>query len=126
MVVWAYLFLGSQVTRSIVMAITCTGLEKLGFTPLVDFVLHGDGTGTYRVEWKSAQPQPTEAEIESAHAEWQAERDSQEYARNRQAEYPSTDDLIVALWENVVEERASAVVSLEAKRQAVKTKYPKG
>jgi len=55
----------------------------------------------------------------------QNEYDSQEYARNRQAEYPSIDDLIVALWENVVEERASAVVSLEAKRQAVKTKYPK-
>ena len=47
------------------------------------------------------------------------------YASNRRYEYPSTDDLIVALWENVVEERAAAVVSLEADRQAVKTKYPK-
>ena len=107
------------------MAITCTGLEKLGFTPLVDFVLHGDGTGTYRVEWKSAQPQPTEAEIETAHAEWQEEYDAQEYARNRQAEYPSINDLIVALWENVIEERAASVIELEAKRQDVKTKYPK-
>ena len=58
--------------------------------------------------------------------EVEAEDASQEYARNRQAEYPSINELIVALWENVVEERASAVVSLEAKRQAVKTKYPKG
>ena len=47
------------------------------------------------------------------------------YILSRKAEYPPIDDLIVALWENVVEERASAVVSLEAKRQAVKTKYPK-
>ena len=47
------------------------------------------------------------------------------YDQLRKNEYPSINELIVALWENVVEERASAVVSLEADRQAVKTKYPK-
>ena len=67
----------------------------------------------------------TGEQIETKVAELQAEYDAQEYARNRQAEYPSINDLIVALWENVVEERASAVISLEADRQAVKTKYPK-
>ena len=113
--------------------ITSNGLQQLGFEPLNmdedgDFLLqnNSDGQGTFIAEWKSAQPQPSVADIEAAHAEWQAEYDAQEYARNRQAEYPSINDLIVALWENVVEERASAVVSLEAKRQAVKTKYPKG
>ena len=58
-------------------------------------------------------------------AELQTEYDAQEYARNRQAEYPSLDDLIVALWEGVVEERMASVTALEALRQAVKTKYPK-
>jgi hypothetical protein len=43
----------------------------------------------------------------------------------RKAEYPSIDELVVALWEGVVEERMAAVTSLEAKRQAVKLKYPK-
>jgi len=43
----------------------------------------------------------------------------------RKNEYPPIKDLIVALWENVVEERAASVVELEAQRQAVKTKYPK-
>ena len=105
--------------------ITAEGLNKLGFKSLVDYVLQDDGSGTYVKEWDSVSPQPTEAEIETAHNEWKAEYDSQEYARNRQEEYPSINDLIVALWENVVEERASAVVSLEADRQAVKTKYPK-
>ena len=47
------------------------------------------------------------------------------WRRNRQAEYPSLDDLIVALWESVVEERMASVTALEALRQAVKTKYPK-
>ena len=68
----------------------------------------------------------SDADIDAKQTELQAEYDAQEYARIRQAEYPSINELIVALWENVVEERASAVVSLEAKRQAVKTKYPKG
>ena len=106
--------------------ITLQGLERLGFVLEVDFILKDDGDGvTYISDWYSASPQPSEAEIEAAHAEWQAEHDAQEYARNRQAEYPSTDELIVALWENVVEERASAVVALESARQAVKAKHPK-
>ena len=55
----------------------------------------------------------------------QPEEDTRTYGEKRAYEYPSINDLIVALWENVVEERASAVISLEADRQAVKTKYPK-
>jgi len=108
-------------------AITSVGLQKLGFTPETDYVLqdNSDGNGVFIVEWKSESPQPSEAEIETAHAEWQVEWDAQEYARNRQAEYPSINELIVALWENVVEERAASVIELETQRQAVKTKYPK-
>jgi len=78
-----------------------------------NLVIHGD------------QEKPTQEFLESELARLQSEYDAQDYARNRQAEYPSINDLIVALWENVVEERASAVISLEADRQAVKTKYPK-
>ena len=105
--------------------ITATGLIQLGFVTDVDFRVEDDGSGAVIAEWNSASPQPSESEIETAHAEWQAEYDSQEYARNRQAEYPSINDLIVALWENVVEERAASVISLEATRQAIKAKYPK-
>ena len=48
-----------------------------------------------------------------------------DYARKRLEEYPSIDELTVALWEGVVEERMAAVTSLEGKRQAVKANYPK-
>ena len=34
---------------------------------------------------------------------------------NRKAEYPSVNELMVALWEGVVEERMAAVTKLEAK-----------
>tara|TARA_R110002167_G_scaffold187003_1_gene388154 strand:+ start:57 stop:380 length:324 start_codon:yes stop_codon:yes gene_type:complete len=47
-------------------------------------------------------------------------------SRKRKEEYPSIDELVVALWEGVVEERMAAITSLEGKRQAVKTKHPKG
>ena len=82
--------------------ITSAGLEKLGFDPINDFVLQDDGAGTYIKEWKSGSPQPTEAEIETAHTEWQAEYDSQEYARNRASAYaPIADQLDMQYWDSV-------------------------
>jgi hypothetical protein len=66
-----------------------------------------------------------QAKVDAEVARLQAEHDSQEYARNRQAEYPSIDELVVALWEGVVEERMAFVTKLEGLRQAVKIKYPK-
>jgi len=109
------------------MAITSRGLEQIGFVPQVDYVLrnNSDGNGIFIKEWNNASPQPSESEIEAAHNEWQAEYDAQEYARNRAVEYPSINELVVALWENVVEERAASVIELEGLRQAVKTKHPK-
>ena len=60
-----------------------------------------------------------------AWADIQSGIDDLAYAENREREYPLLDDLIVALWEGVVEERMASVTALEALRQAVKTKYPK-
>jgi len=82
--------------------ITSNGLQKLGFVSGVDFTLQDDGQGVYIKEWNSASPQPSEAEIETAHAEWQSEHDSQEYARNRATAYASTgDQLDMQYWDSV-------------------------
>jgi hypothetical protein len=51
--------------------------------------------------------------------------DTRTYAEKRKAEYPSINEITVALWEAVIEERMHAVTQLEIKRQAVKAKYPK-
>ena len=51
--------------------------------------------------------------------------DTRPYDEKRVSEYPSIDELVVALWEGVVEERMQAVTQVEIKRQAVKAKYPK-
>tara|TARA_R110002051_G_scaffold115352_5_gene188450 strand:- start:2885 stop:3196 length:312 start_codon:yes stop_codon:yes gene_type:complete len=102
------------------MAYHAQGLIQLGFVFEEDFYTI-EKKGVVELVWKSDKPQPTEVECEAAKAEY----DAQEYARNRQAEYPSLDSLVVAMWEGVVEERMASVTRLEGLRQAVKTKYPK-
>jgi hypothetical protein len=66
-----------------------------------------------------------QSDYEAEVARLQLEQDATQYQRDRQAEYPSIDELVVALWEGVVEERMASVTALEGLRQAVKTKYPK-
>ena len=67
----------------------------------------------------------TARDAEEAQAAVEKAAHDADHTWKRKAEYPSTDELIVALWEGVVEERMAAVTKLEGKRQAVKTKYPK-
>lgn len=47
------------------------------------------------------------------------------YDELRRKEYPTTDELIVALWERIVEGRNEASDTLQAKREVIKAKYPK-
>ena len=62
---------------------------------------------------------PTEKSLTDALAKQQSDFDAQEYARNRQTEYPNIQDLVVALYDT--DDKAD----IEAKRAAVKKKYPK-
>ena len=71
------------------------------------------------IVWFDKREQPTDKQITDKLAELRAEYDTQEYARKRQAEFPSIQDLVVALYDT---DDKSAV---EAKRAAVKLKYPK-
>ena len=98
--------------------ITSQGLKQLGFKLDTDYVLEDDGSGVRISEWNSAQPQPTVPEIEAAHAEWQVGWDAQAYARNRKPEYPSIEESVHAILDD-------DLVALQAKRSAVKEKYPK-
>ena len=69
--------------------------------------------------YHDGQTPPTEEAIQTKLKEMQAEYDAQEYARNRQAEYPTIAELTVALYDT--DDKAD----IEAKRAAVKAKYPK-
>jgi hypothetical protein len=94
----------------------------LSLNPDSKFIVRRD-ENSYTIEWEQHQMDNAdiEAELDVLTNNWLSE----EYKRKRVLEYPSIDELIVALWEGVVEERMAAVTKLEAKRQAVKLKYPK-
>ena len=82
-----------------------------------------DSLGAFDADGNSVTLDQSAVDVETARL--QAEQDATKYQRDRAAEYPSLDELIVALWEGVVEERMASVTQLEALRQAVKAKYPK-
>lgn len=96
--------------------ITSNGLEKLGFTPNVDFALQDDGDGVFIKEWNSASPQPSKSAIETAHAEWQAEYDSQAYARARK--YPSWQEQMDMMYHDQTEGSRTWLDAIEAVKEA--------
>ena len=100
-------------------------LLYLGFEDR-DFILQNDNDerGTFVGVWLSDLPQPTQAQIEAAHAEWEAEYNATQYQRDRAAEYPSIEELAVALAE-LQEGRSEMWDEVTQKRTEVKAKYPK-
>ena len=90
--------------------------------------------GTYEIEWDDEgykeihgvdQVHPSMADIEDMHTTVKAEMDALAYQGKRRDEYPSIDDVTVALAEK--EEGDSTMWNeITAKRQAIKLKYPKG
>ena len=65
---------------------------------------------------------PTEKELTDALAKQQSDFDAQEYARNRQTEYPTIQECVHAILDNDNNE----LDTLQAKRAEIKLKYPKG
>ena len=62
---------------------------------------------------------PTEQECVDGLTQMQTDFDAQDYARNRKAEYPSVQDLVVALYDT--DDKAA----IDEKRAEIKLKYPK-
>ena len=71
------------------------------------------------IRWDEGQTPISKEDIQAKQTELQAEYDALDYARKRKAEYPSIQDLVVALYDT--DDKAA----IEAKRAEVKAKYPK-
>ena len=71
------------------------------------------------IEWLEGTTPISKEEIKIKYAELQTDYDAQDYARKRKAEYPSIEELVVALYDT--DDKAA----IEAKRAEVKAKYPK-
>ena len=72
------------------------------------------------IEWLDGTTPISKADIKIAMDELQAEYDALDYARKRKAEYPSIEELVVALYDT--DDKAA----IDEKRAAVKLKHPKG
>ena len=93
-------------------------LHSLGFTD-VSGVVPSNEEEYANLNIFSDDTPPTWKKVSERLAELKKNWDAQEYARNRAAEYPSIDELTVALYD---EDDKTAI---EAKRAAVKKKWPK-
>ena len=76
-------------------------------------------------KWYSEKEQPTEEAIQAKLAELQADYDLKSYARARQENFPNEHDLLIALWEKVMEDRSESADALQATRTQVKADNPK-
>ena len=73
-----------------------------------------------QITWHEGTTPISEADIRAKIVELEAEYDALEWRRNRKAEYPTIEELVVALYDS--EDRAA----IDEKRAAVKLKHPKG
>lgn len=79
------------------------------------------------ITWLESEPMPSKEELI---AKWETIKDEVALRKVAQARalpgnYPSRDDMIVALWEMVVENRPELAQKLQARREEIKAKYPK-
>tara|TARA_B100001175_G_C18925747_1_gene364511 strand:+ start:47 stop:346 length:300 start_codon:yes stop_codon:yes gene_type:complete len=74
-----------------------------------------------QITWHDGTAVISKADIQAKQAELQTAYDAEQWKRNRQTEYPSIDDCIHALLDG-----GDTLTNLQAKRTAVKDKYPKG
>jgi len=89
----------------------------LSLKPNAKFTVRGNET----IEWlDDTETQPSDTEIQNEIDRLQAEYDALEYQRKREREYPTIQELVVALYDT--DDKAA----IDAKRAAVKAKYPKG
>ena len=90
----------------------------LKINPNAEVSVSGDDINT--IEWHNGTTPIPKADIEAKMVEVQAEYDAKQYQRDRLTEYPNHNDCIHALLDG-----GDTLTDLQAKRTAVKDKYPK-
>ena len=87
--------------------------------PQAQVKMVGSDLASCTIEILNDAPEISKADIQAEMDRLQAEYDAQDYARKRKEEYPSIEELVVALYDT---DDKSAI---EAKRAEIKLKYSK-
>ena len=86
---------------------------------LKDVILHDDGDGGYIKEWNVDEARPTDEQLNALESQAVTVENNLKIIRARKLEYPSLEELIVALYDT--EDK----VAIEKRRADIKLKYPK-
>ena len=92
----------------------------LAINPKAEVVVRGTDIDTCEIEWHNETAEISKADIKTKMDELQADYDALQWKRNRQKEYPNLKDCIHALLDG-----GDTLTDLQAKRTAIKNKYPK-
>jgi hypothetical protein len=79
--------------------------------------------------WLEEEAKPTREELEAHWATIEDREVNRQINHNRKFSYPTTEELIVALWEKLVEVdgvTSDAIAEIQTRRLAVKQQFPKG
>jgi len=90
----------------------------LKINPSAVVTITGSNIDTCVFDWQNGTTPISKSDIETKINELQAEYDAKEYQRKRKAEYPTIEECVHAILDDDLE-------NLQAKRTAVKEKYPK-
>ena len=93
--------------------------REVDFTKDVILQDDSDGKGAYIKEWNVDEAQPTEEQLNAFESQADAVEALNQVYANRKAEYPSVQDLVVALYDT--DDKAA----IDEKRAEIKLKYPK-
>ena len=77
------------------------------------------------IKWLNGTEEISKSTILAEVKRLQADYDSKSYARGRQQNFPNEHDLLIALWEKVMEDRSESADALQAIRTQVKSDNPK-
>jgi len=80
---------------------------------------NSDGKGAYIKEWNVAEAQPTDEQLNAFESQANDMEALNQVYSNRKSEYPSVQDLVVALYDT--EDK----IAIDIKRAEIKLKYPK-
>ena len=86
--------------------------------PDAQFAVHNNSID--QIIWVDGTSPISKSDIETKMIEVQTEYDAEEWKRNRKAEYPLLEDVTHALIDG-----GDTLTDLQAKRTAIKEKYPK-
>ncbi len=108
----------TQLSTKVKLYAKANGVNSVDF--LSDVRLQDDSDGTYIKEWNLDITKPTDEQLATYEDEANAEEALNTVYSNRRSEYPNENDCIHALLDG-----GDTLTDLQAKRQEIKSKFPK-